>query len=385
MAALPLVQIVHRPSIIDLGWGHPDPALLPVDAIRRACASALERFGPDALQYGHVAGPGPLLEWLITRIAQSEGHAPASDEVMITGGNSSALECIVTMCTLPNDTVLVESPTYHLAIRILRDHRLNLIPVPSDGNGMVVEALAAQLVDLKHSGTRVRALYTVPTFGNPTGASLSEARRELLVELAAAEELLIIEDDVYRELAYDASAPRSLWSMAPSGTVARMGSFSKSLAPGLRLGWLTASRDLIGRLTHSGVLESGGGVNHFTAMAVAMLCEAGDFDAHVARLCAAYRTRRDALLAALREHLPSGCRFDTPAGGFFVWLTLPSGISSDLLLSQAEASGTSYAPSTKFYLGAGGHNALRLAFSLYSSAKLAEAARRLGYAIRSFS
>lgn len=164
---LPILQFVERPSIIDLGWGHPDPVLLPVEAIQRGCSNALDRYGDDALQYGYAAGPGPLLEWLTARIAEREGRTPAPDEVITTGGASSGLALVLTALTQPGDTVLVESPTYHLAIRILRDHGLNLVPIPSDADGMIVESLAAQLRMQRKSGTPVRALYTAPTFNNP--------------------------------------------------------------------------------------------------------------------------------------------------------------------------------------------------------------------------
>ncbi len=380
--SLPILQLALRPGIIDLGWGHPDPALLPLEAIRHASNRALERLGLETLQYGHAAGPGPLLEYLMTWIESREGRVPADDEIMVTGGNSHGLDQLLTLCTTPGDTILVESPTYHLAVRILHDHPLNLVPVPTDQEGLNVDALAGMLEQLRLRGQTVRALYLVPTFNNPTGLSLSLARRQRLVELAAEAELLIIEDDVYRELVYDPPAPPSLWSMAPSGVVARLGSFSKSLAPGLRVGWLTAGRQVISRLTGGGMLDSGGGVNHFTALVVASLCESGDYDAQIARLRATYRERRDALVGALARELPPGRSFQAPRGGFFVWVALPNEVDAKSLLPRAEALGVSYLPGQVFYLDGRGQNALRLAFTLYSPDKLVEAAQRLGEALR---
>lgn len=382
--SLPIGQRVVQPGIIDLGWGHPDPALLPVQEMRRACDAALARFGAAALEYGSVAGPGPLLEWLIDRIGRDEGRSPSPDELLITSGISGGLDLVLSALTRPNDTVLVESPTYYLAIRILRDRELNLVPVPCDGGGVIVSELAARLAELKRSGARPHALYTVPTFNNPSGSSLAEDRRKALVDLAAAEGLTILEDDVYRELAYDGPPPRSLWSLAPAGTVARLGSFSKSLAPGLRLGWLTADRELVRRLVQGGLLDSSGGVNHFTALAVSALCQAGDFAAHVTRLRDSYRERRDALVGALRRHLPETCRCDPPAGGFFVWVELPPAIDAQLLLPHAEAAGVSFQPGHRFHTDGGGRHHLRLAFSLYSVPELVEAAERLARAIRTF-
>jgi len=380
----PTIQLALRPGTIDLAWGHPAADLLPVAAMQRATVAALTRFGADALTYGHPAGPGPLLAWLQARIARQEGRMPAADEIMITGGISHGLDQLLTLCTEPGDTVLVESPTYHLAVRIMRDHPLQLVPVPADQDGLQVDALAEQLTDLRRAGQRVRLLYTVPTFHNPTGVSLSLPRRQALIDLAATEGLLIVEDDVYRELAYDGPPPPSLWSAAPPGVVARLGSFSKSLAPGLRLGWMTAGREVIMRLTEGGLLDSGGGSNHFTALAVSLLCESGDFDAQVVRFRNAYHTRRDALLTGFANFLPADCSWYVPAGGFFAWVILPHTLKGTDLLPIAEAAGVSFIPGQRFHLDGRGEHALRLAYSFYAPDALTQAAEHLGKAIASF-
>ncbi len=381
-AELPIIQMTHRPGLIDLAWGHPAPELLPVAALHRASTAALNTYGPEMLQYGHANGPGPLVSYLAERIAQREGRRPAPDEILVTGGISLGLELVLRQVAQPGDVVLVESPTYHLAIRIMRDHGLTLIPVPTDAGGLRLDALAEIVAAQQRSGYPARALYLVPTFNNPTGRSLAAERRPALVELAQEAGLLIIEDDVYRELAYDAPAPPSLWSLAPPGVVARLGAFSKSLAPGLRLGWLNGGPALINSLADGGLLDSGGGLNHFTALVVAALCQAGDYDPHVAHLIATYRARRDTLVAALAEHLPPGCTVSAPGGGFFVWVELPEHLESAALLPAAEAAGVAYVPGQRFHLDKRGRHALRLAFSLYAPDQLAEGARRLGAVLR---
>jgi 2-aminoadipate transaminase len=384
MLDLPIIQLIRRPGIIELGWGHPNAALLPVDGMRLAAADALDRWGADALNYGADQGAGPLLAWLSDRIARDEGRALAPDEIMITGGVSQALDQICTLCTQPGDIALVESPTYHLAMRILRDHPLELISIPADEHGLQIDALAETIAELWRAGRRARLLYCVPTFHNPTGTSLQAERRAMLVELAAAEQLLIVEDDVYRELSYDGPAPPSLWSLATPDTVVRLGSFAKSLAPGVRLGWLTAGPRIAGRLIGSGLLDSGGGVNHFTSLMVTAFCASGQFDQLIVRLRASYRARRDALLAGLAAHLPPSCTWTTPGGGFFVWVRLPEAMAAAALLPRAEAVGVSYLPGVLFHNGGGSTNTLRLAFSLYDPDELAEAARRLGGVIRDY-
>jgi DNA-binding transcriptional MocR family regulator len=380
---LPTLQLYIRPDLIDLTWGHPPLDLLPVEAMQRASVAALDRYGGQALTYGYMAGPGPLLDWLRARIGQQEGCTPNSDEIMITGGNSQALDQILTLCSEPGDTVLVESPTYHLAVRILRDHPVKLVAVPVDQAGLNVDALAQILVDLRRAGVKPRLFYTIPTYHNPTGVCLSLARRQALVELAASEGFLIVEDDVYRELSYDGPAPPSLWSLAPAGVVARMGSFSKSLAPGLRLGWLTAGQETIARIVKGGLLDSGGGINHFTALVVTEFCVSGHYDAQVAKLQTTYRAQRDAMVAAFAAYLPAGCSWYTPGGGFFAWVMLPEGIASADLLPAAEAHGVSFIPGERFHLAGGGENTLRLAFSLYPPAALVEGVQYLGAGLRS--
>lgn len=372
--SFPTVQLSTKPGVIDLRWGQPDPKLLPVEDMKRAAELALTRYGADALAYGADAGAGPLLEWLARRIEQGEGHAPSAQEIMLTGGNSDALDQICTFFTAPGEVVLAEDFTYHLAVRILRDHHLEIIPVATDKDGIQVSALQATLNELKRAGRTPRFLYTIPTFHNPTGASLSEARRRGLVKVAAAEHLRIVEDDVYRELSYDGTAPPSLWSLAPD-IVLRMGSFAKATAPGLRLGWLTGKTELIQRMVKGGLRDSGGGINHFTAMVMSEFCENGFFDQQVERLRAAYRTRRDALAEGLSNNLRSA-NFTIPGGGFFIWVALGD-IDTITLRARAETVGVDFIPGTRFALNGGGQNIMRVAFTLYPPEELEQAVQRL--------
>ena len=381
-SALPITQFIDRPGIIDLAWGHPDPVLLAVDDLRQAAARVFDRYGSDALNYGYAAGPGPLISCVCDRLREVDARPPAPDSVVISAGNSQALDQVATLMTKPGDVVLVEAPTYHLAVRILRDHPLELVPVPADASGLKVDALETIVDQLRRRNRTVRLLYTVPTFNNPTGASLAPERRQQLVRFAEAAELLIVEDDVYRELSYDGAAPPSLWSLARPGTVLRLGSFAKSLAPGLRVGFITADAPLASRIRDSGVLDSGGGISHFSSLVVAEFMASGDYVRNVERLRDAYRLRRDALLAALTEHLEDRATWLRPAGGYFVWLTLPSGQDAATYLPAVERAGTSYMRGTTFYLGdAQGRASLRLAFSRYPPDLLVEAARRLARAL----
>jgi 2-aminoadipate transaminase len=382
MATTASTQNVARPGVIELAFGEPDPALFPAAALADACRAALGDGGATALSYGANAGPACLRGRLAKRLTEREMRPTGLDETTITGGNSQALEQLVTLFCRPGDVVLVERPTYSLALGILRDHPVVVEALPFDEEGLDVDALERRLVEARATGAAVRMLYTIPTFHNPTGVSLSAERRRRLVAVAAAYALLVVEDDVYRELWYDEPAPPSLWSLAAPGTVLRLGSFAKTLAPGLRVGWLNATPEQIERIAQSGLNDSGGCPSQFAAAVVDRFVAGGRYDPHVAELRAAYAARRDGLAAALATSLPEGCDFSVPAGGFFIWVSLPEGLRADELLPAAEAAGVSFVPAARSHLD-GYDGGLRLAFTLYDTERLGAAAARLGTTIGS--
>jgi 2-aminoadipate transaminase len=380
LPVLPDVQLSLRPGIVDFSWGHPDLALLPAGDIAGAAGQALADAGGAALSYGAEQGPGRLLEQLAAWLARDEGAAPPLDQLMITGGVSQALDMLCTVLTRPGDAILVQSPAYHLALRIFHDHGLHLVPVAADEGGLQPGALAEALAGLAHEGRKANLLYTVPVFSNPAGVTLAPERRPAVVQMAQRAGLLVLEDDVYHQLWYDVPPPPSLYSVAPAGPVVRLGSFSKVLAPGLRLGWLVAAPDIVRRCAGSGMLDSGGGVGHFVAHIVAAYMAEGRLDDHVVTLRAAYLARRDALLAAMSRYLPQGCSWLRPGGGFFVWLRLPAGVDGTALLAAAEAAGVSFVPGARFYAGPAGEDgreSCRLAFTLLPVEQQKEGIRRL--------
>lgn len=379
----PSTQMVLREGYRELSFGQPDPDLLPVDEMRRASAAALERFDREMLAYGAPEGAWPLLGWIRDRVEAREGIALSLEECVGTGGNSDAIDQACTLFTSPGDIAFVESPSYHLGLKILRDHRLELRPIPTDQDGLSIDHLRDSLRTLTREGRRARLIYTIPTFHNPTGANLSLERRAALIDLAVEHDLLVLEDDVYRELAYDGEAPPSLFGLAPRGTVIRMGSFAKSLAPGLRLGWINCSAAHAQRIADGGLRDSGGAPNYAAGMMVAALCQAGDFDRHGERLRQAYRERRDALAAALQAHLPEGCRFETPRGGYFIWVTLPPEMDGEALLDRAAEHKVSFIPGGRLTIDGRGRAALRLSFALLKPAQLVEGAERLGRLLQS--
>ena len=398
-----LTQFFAEPGAIDLAWGHPDPSLMPVAELRDATARALERYGPDALAYGNSWGPPPLREWICARLGETDGRAPTPAEVLITGGTSQGLDIAATLLIEPGDVVLASEPTYHLALRILgEDHRFALRGVPSDEHGIDVDACRRIVRELPGrarsagpagsagragSGRQTRGprafLYTIPTFNNPTGGCLPDERRAALVALAAEEGIVILEDDTYRELAYDGRSPDSLWALGSPGTVVRFGSFAKSVAPGLRVGYLTADAPIVERIALSGFLDSGGSPSQFTAFAVTEYAVAGDYVRGVERFREAFRERRDALLGGLEAQFSgSGLTWTRPHGGYFLWVTLPDDVDGTKLADAAARAGTGFMPASVFYVDRGrAPNAIRLSFARYPPDMLEEASVRLARAV----
>jgi 2-aminoadipate transaminase len=373
-----LTQAAVREGVIELSIGQPDPTLLPADALAAAAESAVRRYGADALGYGAEAGPGPLVDWLREHLGRIDGRAPSAGELLVTAGISQALDLVATVFTRHGDVALVEVPTYHLALGILADHGLDLVGVPTDDGGLDPDALEGTVRRLHAEGRRVSMLYTIPTFGNPTGRTLSADRRRRVAELGSERGFVVVEDDVYRELWFDGVVPPSIGTFDPRAPVVRLGSFSKSLAPGLRLGWLTAPLELVARVVDSGVVSSGGGLNPLVGLTVAEFAAAGRYEPNVAALRETYRERRDVLVDALRAALP-GATFDDPDGGYFVWLRLPAGLEARALLPVADAAGVTYVPGDRFDAsGTLDGSWLRLSFARYPDDALAEGARRLG-------
>ena len=379
---IPWTQNDLDPDVIELAWGEPAPGLLPVELVEAAAKDVLPSLDRGVLAYGKRPGPAPLRR-AIAELQSGAGLAATEDDVYVTGGASQALDLILTRFTGPGDVVLVESPTYSLTLRIMRDHHLDIVGVKHDDGGLDVDDLERVLARLHAAGRAPRLLYVIPVFHNPTGVCLAADRRERLLELAAAHDLLLIEDDPYRELYYGEKAPPPLWRRGAEAPVLHLGSFSKTLAPGLRVGWVNGRPDLLERIDQSGLLDSGGCVNQFGACVVSVVLAQGHYAAHVERLRAAYAARRDALAAGLAEHLPRGCRFRLPQGGFFIWLRLPGELRASELQPLAQAHGVVFAPARGFNVE-GRDDAVRLSFSLYEEERLAEGARRLGSALREY-
>jgi 2-aminoadipate transaminase len=363
-------------GMIDLAIGQPSPWLLPVEAIAKAAAHCTARREPGLLTYGSEQGDGHFRVALSGFLEEIYGMPVDPAYLLVTNGASQAIDMICTLFSKAGDTIFVEEPTYFLARKIFADHHLKPMALPMDANGLIIEAVEEEL-----KRSRPAFLYTIPTYHNPTSACLSAARRKQLAELCRSYDILVAADEVYHPLSYTSVPPPPLAAFCPSAKVISLGSFSKILAPGLRLGWLQAAPATIERIVQCGLLDSGGGLNPFTSGVVRSAMELGLMDENLALLKKTYTRRMQSMCAALRSRLSASAQFTEPAGGFFIWLTLPEGTDTLDLLVKAKSRNVEFMPGPTFSSRQGLKNCLRLSFAYYDTPDLLMGIERLVAAI----
>ena len=375
---IPTSQTQISEGMIDLGVGDPDFALLPLDMLRRAAEACFSKGDPTFLQYGAEQGDGYFRIALAGFLSRGYGFPVDPDNLFVTNGISNALDLICAHFTRPGDTIFVEEPSYFLALRIFEDHDMHIIPIQTDENGLVIESLEKSLAQFQP-----KFLYTVPTFQNPGGFTLSLDRRARLVQLSQEYDFLIVADEVYHFLNYSGQQIKSFAAYTDLEMVISLGSFSKILAPGLRLGWMQAHSDVIKRLVTSGLLDSGGGLNPFTSAIVRELLVAGDLERNISKLNRAYRSRLDAMEIVLHQELPQAL-FETPQGGFFFWVRLP-GVDAVKLRDEARELKVGFRQGVLFSSQGGLRDYIRLCYAFYDEMKIDEAVRRLRQALEPLS
>ena len=368
---LPITQSQFSPNIIDLGAGEPNQAMFPLEMLRRAAEGRFAQGDPSFLQYGVEQGDGYFRLALAQFLSRGYGHPAHPENIFVTAGVSSALDLLCTLFTQAGDTIFVEETTYFVAPRIFADHHLNIIPIAMDENGLIIESFAENLKTHKP-----KFLYTIPTHHNPTGTTLTESRRARLLELAQQFDFLILADEVYQLLAYTGIPPKPFATHIENEHVISLGSFSKILAPGLRLGWIQAHANIIKRLVASGLLDSGGGMNPFTSAIVRSVIEAGDLEKNIGRLKQIYQSQLSAMDEALRLHLPEFV-FHVPTGGYFLWLRLPGNIKAFELRPRAKSLGVDFRQGNLFSSTGEAQNYIRLCFAHYDETQIEQGILRL--------
>jgi 2-aminoadipate transaminase len=370
---LPITQSQIPPDIIDLGAGEPNQSVFPLDMIHQAAKERFSKGDPSFLQYGAEQGDGYFRIALAKFLSLGYGLPMNPENIFITAGISSALDLLCTLFTQAGDTIFVEESTYFVAPKIFADHHLKIVPIAMDENGLMIESLEENLKRFKP-----KFLYTIPIHHNPTGSTLTDARRARLMELSQQFDFLILADEVYQLLSYtdDSPKPFAAHTDADSENIISLGSFSKILAPGLRLGWIQASLQRIKRLVTSGLLDSGGGMNPFTSAIIRNVIERGDLEKHVHHLIQTYRPRLQKMDLLLRQHLPD-ITYTVPKGGYFFWLRLPKQIDAIELRQQAKTFKVDFRQGALFSSIGGSQNYMRLCFAHYDEEHIEEGILRL--------
>ncbi len=370
-----LLKLTQQPDVISFGGGMPAPELFPVREIEEACNFLLRESPKSVLQYSTTEGHRPLREYLVDTMTKYSIQCSA-DNILITTGSQQALDLIGKIFIDTGTYVLTERPTYLGAIQSWRAYEAEFVTVPIDDQGMQVELLEDTLKE-----TPIRFIYVLPNFHNPAGTTLPEERRRLLAEIARQHDLIIVEDDPYGALRYSGEDVIPIAALAPERTL-YLGTFSKTLTPGLRIGWIVAPSEIIHRLVQA---KQGSDLHTstFDQMVANDVAQRGILKAHVRMLRKVYGERRDLMLDALTEFWPEGSSWTTPQGGLFLWARVPSPIDTVALFPKAIEKRVAFVPGVNFFpYEDGGYDAMRLNFSNAQPEMIVEGIRRLGLTLK---
>lgn len=368
-----LLDLKPESGIISLAGGLPAPELFPAEAFREALDAVMVSDPSGALQYGASEGYSPLREFLAERMSR-HGIPTTVEEVLITTGSQQGLDLLARLFVDPGSTVLVEDPSYAGALEAFQGCQARYVAIPSDGDGMLVDVLVDSLPELRPSP---RLMYVLTNFQNPSGCTMSLERRRQLLELSYRHGIPILEDDPYWELRYEGEHIPSLKSLDVEGNVIYVGTFSKILAPGLRLGWVVAPQEVIRQLAKA-KQAADLHTDSLAQRAAHHFCRQGLLDQHIEKLKPAYRERRDTMLRAVASHLPPDSTWSRPHGGLFLWGTLASRVDTRAMLADALQEKVAYVPGAAFHPLRDCTNTLRLNFSCAGPDQIEEGIRRLG-------
>jgi len=372
-----LFAVASRPEVVSLAGGMPFVSALPRELVTAAMERVMRDNGSVALQYGSGQGL-PALREHILEVMALEGIRAGVDDIVVTTGSQHALELVTKLFINPGDVVLAEGPSYVTAMVVFKSFQADIQHVPMDEFGLIPEALREHVARLKAEGKPIKFLYTVPTFSNPAGVTLTWERRLEILEICRANDILVLEDNPYGLLYFDGQPPHAMRSVEEEGVI-YLGTFSKTLAPGFRVGWVLAPHAVREKLilaNEAAVLSP----SSFTQHVINEYLSVADWRAQIETFRGVYRERRDAMLSALQDYLPD-LSWTKPAGGFYVWVTLPDNLDSKSMLPRAVKELVAYTPGTAFYADGGGRTNLRLAFCYPTPEFIREGIRRLSSVI----
>ena len=374
-----ILKITARPEVISFAGGLPAPEVFPVQELKQAAIRVLDEAGSQALQYSTTEGYEPLRRVISQRIGAKFAVKVGPENILITSGSQQALDFAGKLFLDAGDVVLCESPTYLAAISAFRAYQPRFVEVPTDDDGMVIEELAKIL----RSTERVKFIYVVPDFQNPTGRTWSVERRRQFAALIQEFRVPVVEDNPYGELRFEGRIPPSIKSFDTAGLVIFVSTFSKIFCPGMRVGWIAAAANFFDKF----VLIKQGADLHTSSISqreIAKYFELYDIDAHVQKIIEVYRRRRDAMLASIDELFPSGIKHTYPQGGLFTWVELPAGHKSVELLKRCLERNVAFVPGDSFFPNGRVENTLRLNFSNMSEERIREGIGRLAQVIKEY-
>ncbi|MEX1080111.1 MAG: PLP-dependent aminotransferase family protein [Homoserinimonas sp.] len=373
-----LFAVASRPEVVSLAGGMPYVSALPTSLVSSALDRVMHDHGAQALQYGSGQGTPELREHILEVMAL-EGIRGRVDDVVVTTGSQQALDLVTKLFINPGDVILAEAPSYVGAIGVFRSYQAEISHVAMDEDGLIPQALREAIAALKAAGKTIKFLYTIPSFHNPAGVTLSWERRVDILEICRSNGILVLEDNPYGLLYFDQPGPGAIRSLDTDGVI-YLGTFSKTLAPGFRMGWALAPHAIREKLilaNESAILSP----SAFSQYAITEYLRGSDWKGQISTFRGVYRERRDAMLAALQENLPE-CSWTVPRGGFYVWLSLQPGLDSKDMLPRAVKELVAYTPGTAFFADGGGHGQIRLSFCYPTSDAIKLGIRRLASVVR---
>lgn len=375
-----LFAVASRPEVVSLAGGMPFVQALPVEMLTQTAARVLTERGPVALQYGSGQGDVTLREQILEVIGEV-GVQAHPDDIVVTTGSQMALDLVTRVFCDPGDVVLVESPSYVGALGVFRAYECEVIHVAMDAEGLVPSALDEAIVRARSLGKRVKLIYTIPSFHNPAGVTQGPERRAQILAIAQREGIALLEDDPYGLLGFEGEPPRAIRADDAEGVI-YLGSFSKTIASGLRVGWAVAPHGVREKL----VLAAESAVlcpSNYAQLTVSEYLATQPWREQIKVFREVYRERRDALLESLQALMPAGTTWTIPAGGFYSWLTLPEGLDATSMLPRAVAALVAYVPGTGFYVDGQGRQNLRLSYCYPEPDRIREGVRRLAGVVES--
>lgn len=371
-----ILQAAADPKIISFAGGLPAPELFPVKEMKAAVDKVFEEHGQEAMQYGAAKGVTALREVIQQHVKEKEDVDSELDNVLVTTGSEQALDLVGKAFVDPGDTVLVEQPTYLCALDVFRSYGANFASVEMDEDGMKMDALEEAL----KANPNTKLIYTVPNFQNPTGRTMTEERRKQLAELAEKYDVYVLEDNPYGEIRFAGQHVPAVKSFDKSGHVLYMSTFSKTLAPGFRLGWLVADEDVVNKLT---VLKQSADLHtdNLAQFAVAQFFGDNDVDAHVKEISALYGKRKDLMLEGIKKYFPEGVKYTDPEGGMFLWVEVPGVDDTVELFKECLEHDVAFVPGDPFFAGEVQPGAFRLNYSNMKEDQIEVGLKRLGAAL----